>query len=157
MEVEQAVANMSVEINYPMAFCGAVLGGIAGMLLWWGFTVITKIAFGLVAVVIGVLVGQGTVRFAGQKRSTGLQELSVGVSVLSFVMATYLVNMSFINQELAKRGATWRVSFPPPSVQVFYRVVAAGFSVMKVVFLAIVVWEAWIIPRPIKLPETPAA
>ncbi len=124
-EVRQAVARMSEDINYPMAALGAVLGGAAGALAWWGFTVLTEISFGLVAVVIGFLAGHGAVRFAGGKRGTGLQAI--------------------------ERGEGWRIPFPPHSVEMFYRVLAVNFDVMKLVFLAIVVYEAWVIPRPPKL------
>jgi hypothetical protein len=33
----------------------------------------------------------------------------------------------------------------------------SGFGIMDVVFLAIMVWEAWKFPRPIALPQGPAA
>ena len=58
-------------------------------------------------------------------------------SVSATHQAAYLVNMTFINEALAQRGEAWRVS--------------VNFGVMKFVFLAIVVYEAWIIPRPVKL------
>jgi len=151
-ELRQAVERMSTGVNYPMATVGAILGGVIGILLWWAFTVITKISFGLVAVAIGFLVGHGAVRLAGGKRTAGLQALSIVVAVASFVVATYLVNMTFINQHLAQRGETWRLAFPPSNLTLFYRVLSATFGVMDVVFLAIVVWEAWRIPRPITLP-----
>ncbi|HEV8471286.1 MAG TPA: hypothetical protein VGR82_00810 [Methylomirabilota bacterium] len=150
-ELKQAVAGMSENINYPMAALGAVLGGAAGALAWWGFTVITHLGFGLVAVVIGFLVGHGTIRFAGGKRSRGLQALAVVVGALSFLVAAYLVNMTFINQALAAQGDLRRVAFPPASVTIFYHVLALNFGVMKLVFLAIVVYETWIIPRPLRL------
>lgn len=95
-ELQQAVSEMSTHINYVNAAFGALLGGAVGVLAWWGFTVVTKIAFGLIAVAIGFLVGLGTVRFAGGKRSRGLQTLSVLVSLASFAAATYLVNMTFM-------------------------------------------------------------
>jgi hypothetical protein len=156
-QLQQAVGVLSKDVNYPLAVIGAVLGGVVGTLIWWGFTIATNIAFGLVAVAIGFLVGHGAMRFAGGKRTTGLQVLAILVATISFFAATYLVNMTFINQELVKRGEAWRIPFPPSNLQVFYRVVAAGFGLMDVVFLAIVVWQAWAIPRPLRLPETPAA
>lgn len=156
-ELEAMVAATSTDVNYLQAAAGAVLGGMVGALAWWGFTVLTHIAFGLFAVAIGFLVGQGTVRFSGGKRSAGLQTLSVAVALLSYVAATYLVNMTFINQALAKQGETFRVAFPPQSVQLLFRVVAIDFGVMDVVFVAIAVWEAWKIPRPIALPPEVAA
>lgn len=153
-ELQHAVDAMSTDVNYPMALAGAILGGIAGVLLWWGFTVLTKFAFGLVAVAIGFLVGHGAVRFSGHKRSTGLQALAIVVAVLCFVLATYLVNMTFLNDALATRGELRRVPFPPVSVEMFFRIVSLSFGVMDFVFLAIVVWEAWRIPRPLTLPSS---
>ena len=142
---------MSQGINYPLAALGAALGGAAGALAWWGFTVLTQFGFGLIAVVIGFLAGHGAVRFAGGKRSAGLQAIAVVAGTLAFLVATYLVNMSFVNQVLHERGEGWRVPFPPDSLETLYRVIALNFGVMKLVFLAIVVYEAWVIPRPPKL------
>jgi hypothetical protein len=152
-ELQRSVTALTTDINYPMAAIGAVLGGVAGIVLWWGLTVVTKIAFGLAAVAIGWLVGQGTVRFAGGKRSTGLQILAVVVSLASFVVASYLVNMTFINDELARRGVAERVPFPPASLDGMVQVVALGFGIMDAVFAGILVWQAWVIPRAPQLPE----
>jgi len=151
LQLRTTVASMSENVNYPMALLGAVLGGVAGALVWWGFTVLTKIGLGLIAVGIGFLVGHGAARGAGGKRSVGLQALSVAVGAVAFLVAAYLVNMTFINQALAQQGRPVRVPFPPASLGMFFHVLAANFGVMKLVFLAIVVYEAWIIPRPVKL------
>ena len=150
-EVERAVAAQSTDVNYPMALIGAVAGGIAGVLCWWGFTVLTKISFGLIAVAIGFFVGLGTFHFSGRKRAVGLQMLSVVVALVSFVAATYLVNMTFINRELAARGESFRVTFPPESFDALVEVLRASMGLMDLVFLAIVVYEAWQIPRPLPL------
>jgi hypothetical protein len=123
---------------------------------WWGFTVLTHVAFGLIAVAIGFLVGLGTVRFAGGKRSAGLQALSVAVALASYACANYLVNMTFINKALAEHGDPRRLGFPA-SPEMFFRVVTASAGVMDLVFLAIVVYEAWKIPRPVSLPPSAAA
>lgn len=155
-ELTRIASEMSSDINYPRAVIGAALGGVIGTLVWWGFTVLTKIAFGLVAVAIGFLVGMGTVRFAGGKRSTGLQAVAIITSLISFLVAAYLVDMTFINRVLAERGETFRVEFPPNTLDLFWRVITTGFSVMDLVFLAIVLYEAWKIPRPLRIPTPPA-
>lgn len=72
------------------------------------------------------------------------------IGALSFLVAVFLVNMTFLNAALAQRGDAFRVTLPPPSLEAFYRVIAANFGIMKLVFLAIIVYEAWFIPRPIK-------
>jgi len=154
MQLQQGIEGMSRDVNYPMAVLGALLGGTLGVLLWWGFTVFSKISFGLVAVAIGFLVAHGAMRFAGQKRSRGLQAVAIVVAVLSFLVATYLVNATFINQELARQDDSRRIPYVPASVQGFYLVVYSMFDFMDVVFLGIVVWEAWSIPRPLRLDPT---
>jgi len=156
-ELEQALAQMSTDVNYVNATVGAVLGGAAGVLLWWGFTVLTHIAFGLVAVAIGFLVGLGAVRFSGGKRSGGLQTLSVVVALISYVCATYLVNMTFINKSLAQANETFRVGFPPANPVLLWRVLTADVGIMDLVFLAIVLYQAWKIPKPVALPAAPTA
>ena len=155
-ELASAVSEMSTNVNWAGAVTGAVLGGAIGALVWWGFTVLTHIALGLVAIAIGFLVGHGTVRLSGGKRTAGLQALSVGVALVSFLIAVYLVNMSLINEMFAKEGQAVRIGFPA-SGQVFFNVVAADFGIMDLVFLAIVVYEAWKIPRPIALPADATA
>jgi hypothetical protein len=156
-ELAQAVAVMSSDVPYGRAALGAVLGGVVGVFAWWGFTVLTQIAFGLIAVAIGFLVGQGAVRFASGKRSKGLQALSIVVALASYALATYLVNMTFINRAFAGSGETFRIAFPPQTPALFFKVLAADFGVMDFVFLAIVVYEAWKIPRPLVLPQNAAA
>ncbi len=151
-QLQQMVGAMSADINYPVALVGAVLGGAAGVALWWGFTVLTKIAFGLIAVAIGFFVGLGTVRFAGGKRSQGLQLMSAAVALVSFGVATYLVNATFINKALAQQGQDFRVPMFTTNPELIGRVLSAGFGVMDLVFLAIVLWEAWKLPAPMKLP-----
>ena len=155
-ELERHVASMSADIPWVKAALGAAAGGAAGTIAWWGFTALTHIALGLFAVAIGFLTGLGTVRFAGGKRSGGLQLLSITVSVVSFFVATYLVNMTFINKALAEQGETFRVGFPPQTLALFGKVVSTDFGVMDFVFLAIVVYEAWKIPRPVALPPAAA-
>ena len=77
--------------------------------------------------------------------------IALVAGAIAFLVATYLVNMTFVNQALQERGESWRLPFPPDSLQTFYRIIAPNFGVMKLVFLAIVVYEAWVIPRPPRL------
>jgi hypothetical protein len=151
-ELQGALASMSRDVAYGRAAVGAVLGGAAGAAAWWAFTVFTKIAFGLVAVAIGVLVGKGTVTFAGGKRSRGLQMLSATVALVAFVVASYLVNMTFINQALEQQGQPWRLGFPPPSIAVFWWALSLNFGIMELVFAALTLYQAWVLPQPLAVP-----
>jgi len=155
--VQMAVARQGADINYPAAAVGGILGGAVGALIWWGFTVTTHVAFGLVAIVIGIAVGQGVLRFSGGKRSRGLQGLSILLSGVSFFYATYLVNRSLILESWSKQGGGSSATTIPwvPDPDLFVSVVRAGFGVFDLVFLAIVLYEAWKIPAPFRLRMDP--
>ena len=149
-QLDREIQEQSTDINYPMALVGGVVGGVLGILAWWGITVMTEIAFGIVAIVIGIAVGKGVTLMAGGKRSRGLQVMSAIVAALSFFYASYLVNRTFILQAFAERGEEVVLSlFPTP--EMFFRVVSAGFGLFEVLFLGIVLYEAWKLPAPIKL------
>ena len=150
--VRRSLQAQGEDINYPMAFIGAVLGGLVGAVAWWGFTVVTNIAFGLVAVVIGFTVGKGVTILSGYKRAVGLQVLAVVVAGLSYVYASYLVNRTFVLRAMAEQGEEIVLPLlPAPGLLV--EVVGLSFGVMDVVFLAIVLWQAWKIPAPTRLAE----
>jgi Flp pilus assembly protein TadB len=156
-QLTTAVRAMSEDINYPSAAFGAVLCGLGGVLVWWGVTVVTHWSLGIVAVGVGWAAGWGTLRFSGGKRSRSLQMLSAGVAAGCWVLASYLVSMTFINEYYAKSNDAFRGAFPPQSLEMIVEVMKSGFGIMDVVFLAIMVWEAWKFPRPIALPQGPAA
>ncbi len=142
----QQVARIQGEgINYSLALVGGLAGGALGAGAWWGFTVLTEVAFGLIAILIGIAVGKGVVLATGGKRARNLQFLSVGISIVSFFCATYLVTRTFIERAYAEQGLTLPLL---PDAQTFFDVVRAGFGIMDVVFLAIVVYQAWKIPAP---------
>lgn len=147
--IARSIAGQSQGVNYPMAALGGALGGLGGALVWWGFTVATNIAFGLVAVVIGYAVGWGILRFGGHKRSVGLQILSVGIALVSFVFATCLVNVSFLIRTMLFAGLGSVSLDELPAV--FIDLMIDGFSPMDLIFLAIVLYEAWRIPAPLRL------
>jgi hypothetical protein len=148
--IEHAVAGQSEDISYGAAAVGGALGGAVGAAVWWGFTAATKVSFGLVAVVIGFAVGKGVQIFTGGKRSVGLQALSAGIAAVAFAYASYLVNRTFILRATAEQGQ--EVALPLlPDPELGLRVIALGFGIMDVVFLGIVLWQAWTMSRPIRL------
>jgi len=149
-ELHQALAEQGRHINYPMAFVGGLAGGALGIAAWWGFTVLTNIAFGLVAVVIGIAVGKGVTILSGHKRHRNLQIMAVVIATLSFAYATYLVNRTLIHKAFTEEGRD--VVLPLlPDPMLFVNVIQLGFNLFDVVFLAIVIWEAWRLPAPIAL------
>jgi hypothetical protein len=148
--MEQAITAQGTDINYSFGFAGAALGGALGAMAWWGFTVLTEIQFGLVAVIIGIAVGKGAVMFTGNKRSVGLQIMSVGVAAISFAYGSYLVNRTFLMQALSADGENVVLPlFPNP--EIFMNVVGLSFGMFEVLFLGFALWEAWKIPAPVKM------
>ncbi len=148
-QVRMAIQAQGADIPYSNAVIGAVLGGALGAAVWWGFTVVTQIAFGLVAVVIGFAVGKGILLMTGNKRAQGLQILSVVVSGLSFFYASYLVNRTFILRAFAEDGEEMILPLLP-SPELLVNVIRVNFGVMDLVFLAIVLYQAWKIPAPLQ-------
>ncbi|MCP3977916.1 MAG: hypothetical protein GY716_01115 [bacterium] len=149
--MQQAIAAQGEGINYPMALVGGLAGAALGVAVWWGFTVLTNIAFGLVAIVIGFATGKGVMILSGHKRHVNLQVLAIAISIAGFAYASYLVNRSFILEALAADGQAVALPLIPPP-DLFYNVISAGFRAMDLVFLAIVIYEAWKIPAPIRVP-----
>jgi hypothetical protein len=147
--IRHAVAAQGAGINYPSAAIGALLGGIAGALVWWGFTATTKISFGLVALVIGFAVAKGMLLFTGGRRSRELQFLSAGVAAVSFFYAQYLVTRTFILRYISEQGTAGSLPLLPDP-QTLIQVVRANFGLFDLIFLAIVVYEAWILPAPFR-------
>ncbi len=153
-QVEAAVAQQGEGINYVNAVAGGLGGGVVGALVWWGFTVLTHVSFGLVAVVIGVLVGKGVVMATGGKRTPALQAISVAIAAVAFFYATFLVNRSFILKSVAEQTGLHDagIAIPfVPSPSLMLTVVKAGFQFFDLVFLAIALYEAWKIPSPFRL------
>jgi len=149
-QVHQAIAAQGTDINYSMALVGGLGGAVVGVVAWWGFTVLTQAAFGLVAVVIGFTVGKGVIMLAGGKRHRNLQIMSVVIAGGSFFYASYLVNRSFALKYFAEQGES--VVLPVvPAPDLFLNLLMADFGIMDLVFLAIVVYQAWRIPAPFNL------
>jgi hypothetical protein len=76
--------------------------------------------------------------------------MSVAIAGPSFFYASYLVNRTFVLKYYAAQGES--VVLPlVPAPDLFLNLVMTNFGIMDLVFLAIVVYEAWRIPAPFKL------
>lgn len=148
-ELRRLEASQSEGVNYPLSALGGALGGALGILAWWGFTVMTKISFGLVAVLIGYAVGHGVLRVGGHRRALGLQVISAAIAALSFGVASFMVNRSFYNMSAVEQGFELLPVAPP--LPVVIEVLKMGASPMDLIFLGIVLYEAWRIPAPMRL------
>lgn len=148
--VTGALAEQGRHINWLGALLGGVLGGLLGAGVWWGFTVVTRIQFGLVAVVIGWAAGKGVLTFSGHKRALPLQLMSVAITLVSYVLASYWVTRTYVHRYIAENGMSGSLPLLP-SPGLLVDVVTSGFEVWTLVFLAIALWQAWKMPAPIVL------
>ena len=149
-QIRHVVVAQGADINYLNAAVGGLGGALVGVIAWWGFTVVTSIAFGLVAVVIGITVGKGIVMMTGGKRHLNLQIMAVAISTLSYFYASYLVNRTFIHRAYLEQGEV--VALPIlPGPGLLFEVVMLDFGLFDLVFLAIVMFQAWKMPAPLEL------
>jgi len=148
--LEESVADQGQNINYLGAVAGGLLGGAIGAAIWWGFTILTNIQFGLVAVIIGWAAGKGVVLLSGNKRARSLQITAVAITLLSYGMATYWVNRTFIMRYISEQGMEGGLPlFPMPDL--FAEIIFLGFEFWDLIFLAIALWQAWKLPMPFVL------
>ncbi len=148
-QVTEVIKLQNQNINYPLAIAGALAGGAVGILVQWSFTYFTQIAFGLIAIVIGITVAKGIAITTGNKRSIELQILAIIVTIISFFYAEYLVTRSFLIKENAEFINTFAIL---PDIAFMINVNIQTFDVMSLIFLAIAVWQAWKITAPVSVP-----
>lgn len=147
-QVNQLIQQQGQGINYPIAIVGALIGAALGAMVWWGFTVLTKIEFGLVAVVIGFTVAKGILIATGGKRSKELQMISVLVAAVAYFYANYLVNRTFILKESPEYAGALGLL---PDPMLFIEITRLSFGVFTAVFLGFVVYEAWRLVAPVHI------
>lgn len=147
--VEEQVATQSQGINWLGAVIMGLMGAALGAGVWWLFTVLTSWSVGIIAVGIGFAAGVGVVAGSGGKRSRALQALSVVLSMAGFFVGQYWVVRTFVLREAENQGGF--IELPVmPNVELLTTVIT-NMGVMELVFLGIVVWQAWSIPNPTRL------
>ncbi len=146
-QLNALVRRRAENINYPAALLGALAGAALGIAVWWGFSVLTHIQFGLVAVVIGMAVAKGMLAATGGRRSRALTLMGLAVSAGAYFYAYYLVARSFLIEtypQFAGALAVW----PHPAV--FMEVMVDSLNGFAPIFLAVVLWQTWYATKPKK-------
>ena len=76
--------------------------------------------------------------------------MAVAISTLSYFYASYLVNRTFIHRAYLEQGEV--VALPIlPGPGLLFEVVMLDFGLFDLVFLAIVIFQAWKMPAPLEL------
>lgn len=107
------------EPNMLLGSVGALIGGIVGMVLWYGMVRYIHIQHGLIAVVVGVIVGVGC-RVLGGGYSVKLGLIASLCALLAIVGGKYLAVQAIFDQLIGgKLGAAYeeRVEYARGAVQ----------------------------------------
>ncbi len=147
-EVQAIIEEQSANINWPLAFIGAVIGAALGVLAWWGVTVLTGWNIGIIAVVISIAVAKAILYTTGGKRSVQLQVMGVSISILAYFYANYLVLRTFAIKE---NNELEQILTLIPNLDIFLEVSKNSLDGMSLLFLGIVVWIAWQTLKPFQI------
>jgi hypothetical protein len=135
-------------------FFGALFGFGAAVIsgfVWALIVKATRYELGLVAIGIGFFVTRAVMRGAGGRRGPSIQVLSVLLSLLGI----------FVGKGLIGAWAMWddiRKQLEPGSNETLFRVFIffVGpfiiFQGMDLLWYGLAIWEAWRIPRAIRIP-----
>jgi hypothetical protein len=83
---------------------GAAVGAVAASVLWYGVVAVTSMQIGLVAIVVGFVVGKAAVFGAGGRGSIPLVAVSAVFTLAALVVSEYLIVYHFIAQEFGTEG-----------------------------------------------------
>jgi hypothetical protein len=145
--------------RFARAVLGGLAGGFVGALVWFAVLKLTGYEVGLVAIVVGLLVGGG-VRWGSHRRGGWLyQLLAVGITYCSIV-ATYVplaVEAMEGEPDVVLYAAVFVFALAAPF--------AGGFeNVIGILIIGFALWEAWTMNRrvpvtidgPFAIAPTPA-
>jgi hypothetical protein len=132
----------------PNHILGGLLAGVVAAVLatavWYAVVVISHYQLGIVAIVVGFLVGQAVVLGAGRRGSIVLVGISVVLTLLALVISEYLIIANFVSQQLAP-GETIEV-IQPPGFVLEVVIESVKTEPLTLAFWSIALFQAFAIP-----------
>lgn len=129
-----------------------LVAGAVGAAIWFAIVVVTNYEVGIVAVLIGWLVGRAVVFGSGQKRGMKLQLLSVLIALAAMVGAEYFIVREFVVQYVTENaGAAQAAQIPlflPLDIAVDFIVGVVQDDPLTLLFWGIALYAAFRVPRP---------
>ncbi len=144
--VERQFQAETANANLLFAVLAGLAAAVVGVLIWYGFIVITNYHLGLLAAGLGWLVGIAVVLGAGRKRGPALQAISVVITLFALVLSQWLIVRYFAVQALAEQGFTGISLFVPLGVMLDLVITSLGEDLLTLVFWAIALWAAFATP-----------
>ena len=126
---------------------GFLAGLVAAVLatgLWYAVVVVSHYQLGIVAIVVGFLIGQGVVLGASRRGSVVLIAISVVLTLVALVLSDYLIVAAFVSEQLAP-GETIEV-LQPPSFVATVVIESVKTDPLTLAFWAIALFQAFSIP-----------
>lgn len=150
-QAEQALQTETQHPNVLMALACGVLAGLVAGAVWYLIVVITSYEIGYVAIGVGYLIGFAVHLGAGRKRGGSLQALSVGVTLVSLLVANYFTFLHFLRQYLLEQkteGYAGEFFFVSPFEPTFWQNLVSPIGLL---IWAIALYAAFSVPKPRRL------
>ena len=127
-----------------------LVGAIISSLIWFGFVVLTGWQFGIIAILVGILIGKGVLIGSGNKGGRDFQIISVILTAGAMLLSEYFIGWYVTYQYLLEQGIGVLNFFLPPSIMFKMVQDSIGASPSTLLFFGIAIWQAAVIPKLVK-------
>ncbi len=141
-ETQAALEEETHNPNIPLALVFGLGAAVVAGFIWYFLVTLTGWQVGIVAILMGWLVGQGIVWGAGHKRGAPLQWISVLLTIVAILFSEYMIFNHFFHEE----GLVGNLP-----IDIFFEVYGAyfgeGTGFLDILFFGIALWQAYVTPR----------
>ena len=134
--------------RFVKATCLGILGGLVGAAIWWAVRYFLHLQAGLIAILVGLLVGGG-VRMGSQNRGgAGYQVLAVLLTYLS-IAANYLPDLLVMGFD---RGDPTPVVIISAVINALAQPFLRGMTgIIGLLIIGFALYQAWVMNKPARL------
>ena len=147
-----ALGSGSGAARFLRATVFGIGAGIAGAAVWYGVRRVTNMEIGLIAIVVGAMVGAAVRAGANRRGGIGYQLMAVALTYLtigaSFVPE--IISELRTSPEFAEAGAT-AIAVVTAIAAIVGPVLVAKSSIIMVLIYGFALWEAWQMNRRMQL------
>jgi len=137
--VEQAIAHIKAQQNFPASIPAGVAAAVVGAGIWALTVFATEMKLGLIAIVVGAIVGYA-VRAAGRGIEQKFGVLGAICAALGWALGTMLSDVVFLAKHVGRPFTDVLTSLGIDGTLSF---VTSAFEPMDLVFLGIAVYEGY--------------
>jgi len=135
--VEAERPHAAIEFVWFKGIAWALALGLAGSAVFAGVVYATNAQFGIISIVIGALAGIGAARGGRSRRA---QIVGASVATIAYFVGQLLAVIALVGAEF--------FDLPFDAVaRLMWRMIEQTFTTRDALFLAIAVYNGWIIPR----------